>query len=148
MARDQIEKIDGQEGLGSGDGHLWRDLSRRHDHRFGKFLLHLKALSAVLAAEPLDRNLGVQRKPEPGILSWGATSPTSRKLNSVQNNHRASRGHRNINYCFAVARREVLIEVLRRPSTARAGVTTDVQRTSNGRPTDVGQFVYNICFAH
>ena len=27
------------------------------------------------------------------------------------------------------------------PSTARAGVTTDVQRTSNGRPTDVGQFI-------
>jgi len=26
------------------------------------------------------------------------------------------------------------------PSTARAGVTTDVQRTSNGRPTDVGNF--------
>ena len=71
MARDQIEKIDGQEGLGSGDGRLWGALSRRHDHRFGKFLLHLKALNAVLAAEPLTQNLGVQRKP--GIPSWGAT---------------------------------------------------------------------------
>jgi len=30
-------------------------------------MLHLKALNAVLAAEPLTRNLGVQRKP--GILS-------------------------------------------------------------------------------
>jgi hypothetical protein len=30
-------------------------------------LLHLKALNAVLAAEPLTRNLGVQRKL--GILS-------------------------------------------------------------------------------
>ena len=41
---------------------------------------------------------------------------------------------RNIKYCFAVARREVLIEVLR-PPRARGS-----QRTSNGRPTDVGQF--------
>ena len=53
-----------------GDGHLWRALSRRHDHRFGKFLLHLKGLDAVLAAEPPTRNRGVQRKL--GILSWGA----------------------------------------------------------------------------
>ena len=72
MAGYQIEKIDGKEGFGSGDGHLWRALSRLHDHRFGKFLLHLKALNAVLAAEPLTRNLGVQRKL--GILSWGATT--------------------------------------------------------------------------
>ena len=71
----QIEKIDGKEGFGSGDGHLWRALSRRHDHRFGKFLLHLKGLNAVLAAEPLTRNRGVQRKL--GILSWGATIITS-----------------------------------------------------------------------
>jgi len=60
----QIEKIDGKEGLGSGDGHLWRALSRRHDHRFGKILLHLKGLNAALAAEPLTRNRGVQRKLE------------------------------------------------------------------------------------
>ena len=44
MAGYQIEKIDGKEGFGSGDGHLWRALSRRHDHRFAKFLLHLKHL--------------------------------------------------------------------------------------------------------
>jgi hypothetical protein len=43
MARIGFEKIDGKEGFGSGDGHLWQALSRRHDHRFTKLLLHLKA---------------------------------------------------------------------------------------------------------
>jgi len=75
MTRIGFEKIDGKEGFGSGDGHLWQALSRRHDHRFAKFLLHLKGLNAVLAAEPLPRNRGVQRKL--GILSWGATIITS-----------------------------------------------------------------------
>jgi len=54
----------------------------------------------------------------------------------VRNDHRASRGHRNIKYCFAVARREVLIEVLR-PPRARGS-----QRTSNGRGTIRFNFLF------
>jgi hypothetical protein len=54
----------------------------------------------------------------------------------VRNDHRASRGHRNIKCCFAVARREVLIEVLR-PPRARGS-----QRTSNGRGTIRFSFLF------
>jgi len=62
MARIGFEKIDGKEGFGSGDGHLWQALSRRHGHRFAKFLLHLKAGTAVLRAEPLTQKLQEQHK--------------------------------------------------------------------------------------
>jgi hypothetical protein len=57
-----LEKIDGKEGSGNGEGLLWHARSRRHGHRFLWFLLHLKKLNVALRAEPITKKVQQPKK--------------------------------------------------------------------------------------
>ena len=115
MARIGFEKIDGKEGSGSGDGHLWQALSRRHGHRFGKFLLHLKAGTVVLRAEPLTQKLQEHHKSgflfNPATFSCSATSVSDSGIRC--SGPRTWRGARSVDHVAPWARLRVARE---RPS--------------------------------